>query len=438
MTKLKSLLLLLLCASSLMAMTKAEDIQTFTLDNGMKFLILEDHSIPNANMYFFYRVGSRNEVPGITGLSHFFEHMMFNGAKKYGPKQFDRVMEANGGSNNAYTSEDMTVYTDFFPTSAMPVIFDLEADRIGNLALADSMVESERGVILSERTTYLNNSNWVNLNEQVISVAFMAHPYRWSVIGYESDIKNWQKQDLQNYFNTYYAPNNVVVVMSGDLNTQQIKKMAQDYFAAIPARPAPRPIHTVEPEQLGEKRLWVKKDVTSPNIMIAWHTPETSHPDYYAMDLLNSILGEGNSSRLYSALVDSLQLAVAVETSYSMSIDPGLLFIYAICNQDVHEDSLEHTVYTVIDKIIKNGIAEKELQKVKNRKLVDFYHQMETIDGMSNTIGTYELYFKDYKFLFNAPEEYNKITVADIQRVAGKYLRKDNRTVGFLKPGEEE
>jgi len=266
----------------------------------------------------------------------------------------------------------------------------------------------------------------------------MAHPYRWSVIGYESDIMNWNREDLQNYFNTYYAPNNVVVVMSGDLNTEQVKKMAHDYFAAIPARPSPRPIHTVEPEQLGEKRLWVKKDVTSPNILIAWHTPETSHPDYYAMDMLNSILGEGNSSRLYSALVDSLQLAVAVETSYSMSIDPGLLYIYAICNEDVHEDSLEQTIYSVIDKVIKNGIAEKELQKVKNRKLVDFYHQMETIDGMSNTIGTYELYFKDYKFLFNAPEEYNKITVADIQRVAAKYLRKDNRTVGILKPGEEE
>jgi len=254
--------LLLLCASSLMAMTKAEDIQTFTLDNGMKFLILEDHSIPNANMYFFFRVGSRNEVPGITGLSHFFEHMMFNGAKKYGPKEFDRVMEASGGSNNAYTSEDMTVYTDFFPTSAMPVIFDLAADRIGYLALADSMVKSERGVVLSERSTYLNNSNWFYLNEQVISVAFMAHPYRWSVIGYESDIMNWNREDLQNYFNTYYAPNNVVVVMSGDLNTEQVKKMAQDYFAAIPARPSPRPIHTVEPEQLGEKSLWVKKDVT--------------------------------------------------------------------------------------------------------------------------------------------------------------------------------
>jgi predicted Zn-dependent peptidase len=414
-----------------------EDVQTLTLENGMKFLVLEDHSIPNANMYLFFRVGSRNEYPGITGLSHFFEHMMFNGAKKYGPKEFDRVMEANGGSNNAYTTENMTVYTDWFPTSAMELIFDLEADRLGHLDLDDKMVESERGVILSERTTGLENSNWELLEEQVKAVAFMAHPYRWSVIGYESDIRNWTKGDLQNYFDTYYAPNNAVAVMVGDLELGKVKKLAEEYFAPIPAHEPPRPVHVVEPEQMGEKRLVVHKEVTSPNIMIVYHVPETKSGEYYAVDVLNSILSEGKSSRLYRALVDEKQLAVSVTTYYPLAFDPPVLTIFAIAASGVNETDLEAAISEEIDRIVSEGIAEEELEKVKNRKLVDFYHSMETIDGKANTIGTYELFFGDYRQLFSAPDKYRKVTAQDIRTIAAKYLKASNRTVGILKRPEE-
>ena len=199
----------------------------------MDFIVLEDHSIPNANMYIFWQVGSRNEYPGITGLSHFFEHTMFNGAKKYGPKQFDRVMEANGGANNAYTTENVTVYTDFFPKSALELIFDLEADRIAHLSFDDQMIESERGVVLSERITGMENSNWYFLEEQVKAVAFMAHPYRWPVIGYEADIKGWKKSDLQRYFRTYYAPNNAVVVIVGDVTLVGDRSMDESQLLAV-------------------------------------------------------------------------------------------------------------------------------------------------------------------------------------------------------------
>ena len=308
------IVLLLILVSVAAAQTKVEDVKTFTLKNGMKIFVLEDHSIPNANMYTFFKVGSRNEYPGITGLSHFFEHMMFNGAKKYGPKMFDRVMEANGGSNNAYTSENITVYTDWFPTASMEVMMDLEADRIEKLALDDKMVESERGVVLSERITGMENSNFSLLHEQVLGVAFLAHPYKWSVIGYESDIKNWSKSDLQRYFETYYAPNNAIMVIAGDVSTDQVKKLVIKYFEPIPRRPDPRPVHTVEPEQLGEKRLFINKDVSSPNIMIVYHVPQTGSPDYYALDMLDSILSNGNSSRLYKALVDEKQLALSIFT----------------------------------------------------------------------------------------------------------------------------
>ncbi|HHG83953.1 MAG TPA: insulinase family protein, partial [Bacteroidetes bacterium] len=212
----------LLLGSSLYAQTAEKDVKEFKLANGMQLLVLEDHSIPNANMYLFWRVGSRNEAPGITGLSHFFEHMMFNGAKKYGPKQFDKVMEANGGSNNAYTSEDVTVYTDWFPASSIEVMFDLEADRIGNLAISQKMLDSERGVVLSERSTGLENSNYRKLAEQVQAIAMYAHPYKWSVMGYESDIKAWTKEDLENYFDVYYAPNNCTAVIVGDVTVEKV------------------------------------------------------------------------------------------------------------------------------------------------------------------------------------------------------------------------
>lgn len=412
--------------------SKASDVQSFTLSNGMKVLVLEDNSIPNANMYLFWKVGSRNEYPGITGLSHFFEHMMFNGSKKYGPKMFDRTMEAAGGSNNAYTTENLTVYTDWFPISALETIFDLEADRIGHLELDPKMVESERGVVLSERSTGLENSNFRNISEQVKGAAFLAHPYRWSVIGYESDIKNWSIDDLQTYFDTYYAPNNAVVVISGDVSLEAVKSLSKKYFEPIPAGPKARPVHTIEPKQLGQKRVVVEKQVSSPNVMLAYHVPETKHEDYYALDVLSAILSDGNSSRLYSQLVDQKTLATSVFSYMPESIDPNLFYLYGVASPGTSPELLESEMIQIINDIALNGVSERELQKVKNQKLVALYSSLETIDGKSNTLGTYEMYFGDYNKMFSAPQSYETLTVDDIQQVAKKYFTKNNSTVGYL------
>jgi zinc protease len=415
------------------AQTKAEDVKTFTLKNGMKFLVLEDNSIPNANMYLFYKVGSRNEHPGITGLSHFFEHMMFNGAKKYGPKQFDRTMEFNGGSNNAYTTNDVTVYTNWFPSSATEVIFDLEADRIASLSIDTAMVESERGVVISERSTGLENSPWRLLIENLEATAFQEGPYHWPVIGYEEDIKNWTIKDLEYYFKTYYAPNNCVVVMSGNIKYDEIKQLAEKYLEPIPAQPSPRPVHLKESPQMGERRITVQKEVASPYIAIGYHVPDAKHTDYYALDILSSILSSGNSSRLYAALVDQQQLASNVFTNFGATFNPSLFGIMASVNKGKDVAALEQAIYAEVEKIKKEGITEKELQKVKNQKMIEFYNQVETINGKSNNIGTYEVFFGDYRKMFDAPEAYNKITVADIKRVANTYLKKSSRTVGILR-----
>jgi len=419
------------------AQMKADDVETFTLKNGMKFLVVEDFSIPNANMYLFYKVGSRNEYQGITGLSHFFEHMMFNGAKKYGPKFFDQTMEFNGGANNAYTTENVTVYTDWFPSSASEIIFDMEADRIASLSIDPKMVESERGVVLSERRTGLENSPWRFLSQSVQATAFQEHPYHWPVIGYEDDMKNWTQQDLERYFKTYYAPNNCVVVVSGAIKADQVKEFAEKYLEPIPAQPAPPAVHIVEPEQTGERRITVKKEVATPYLMIAYHTPESKNEDYYALNILSSILSSGQSSRLYTALVDKQQLATQIATDFGDSFDPNLFSFYAVANKNINETDLENAIYVEIEKIKTNGISETELQKIKNQKLMEFYSQVETINGKSNNIGTYEVFFGDYRKMFNAPANYNKITVADVQNVAKKYFTKSNRTVGILKTNVE-
>ncbi len=433
-----TLLLMLLLTFTSQAQMKADDVKTFTLNNGMKFLVVEDFSIPNANMYFFYKVGSRNEYQGITGLSHFFEHMMFNGAKKYGPKEFDRTMEFNGGSNNAYTTENVTVYTDWFPAASTEIIFDLEGDRISSLSIDPKIVESERGVVLSERRTGLENSPWRLLAQSMQATAFQEHPYHWPVIGYEDDMKNWTQQDLERYFKTYYAPNNCVVVVSGAIKLDKVKELAKKYLEPIPAQPEPPKVHIVEPPQTGERRIIVQKEVATPYFMIGYKTPESKNEDYYALNILSSILSSGNSSRLYSALVDQKQLATQVFTDFGDTFDPNLFNVYAVANKDVKESDLEQGIYTEIEKIKKDGISDKELQKIKNQKLMEFYGQVETINGKSNNIGTYEVFFGDYRKMFDAPANYNKITVADVQRVANKYLIKSNRTVGILKTNVEE
>ena len=434
----KYILIFFISAASLFGQVKADDVKSFTLKNGMKIFVLEDSSIPNANMYFFYKVGSRNEHIGITGISHFFEHMMFNGAKKYGPKEFDRVMEANGGSNNAYTSENITAYTDWFPSSSIETMFDLEADRIAHLNFDPKMIESERGVILSERSTGLENNPLEQLWQETQATAFVAHSYQWPVIGWESDIKNWTKEDLENYFHTYYAPNNCVLVISGDVKFNEVKKLAEKYFEPISAGPKPRSVHTIEPEQTGEKRLFVKRDVPTPYIMITYHVPQSGSEDYYALDLLNSMLSEGESSRLYNSIVDNQQLALEVGSMYPEAFDPTLFYFYGIANDGVTAAQLEKAILDEVDKIIKDGINENELQKVKNQKLMGFYRTTETINGMSNTIGTYELFFGDYKKMFSAPEDYKKVTAEEIKNVATKYFTKQNRTVGILNTEEAQ
>ncbi|HYL38173.1 MAG TPA: pitrilysin family protein [Bryobacteraceae bacterium] len=410
------------------------DVKTETLSNGLKILIQEDHSIPNVALYLFYKIGSRNERTGVTGISHFFEHMMFNGAKKYGPDQFDIQMEKNGGNNNAYTTQDDTVYTDWFPNTGLELMLDMESDRMQNLSFDPKIIESERGVVYSERRTSVDNSNSGALLEQLHAAAYVAHPYHWPVVGWPSDIESWTMDDLKNHFRMGYAPNNCVMVVVGDVSSAQVLALARKYFESIPRQEPPPPVRTKEPEQSGEHRVTLLRPAQLPLEMVAFHVPETKHPDDSPLDVLETLLAHGQSSRLYRRLVDQDQLVLAVNAFRQPSLDPGLLIFNLQPRSGVEPARAEKALFEELDRLREQPVSDQELRKAKNQLLADHYRELKTIAGRANLLGSYEVFYGDYRKLYSVEQAIEAVTAADVQRVARQYLTAQNRTVATLVP----
>jgi zinc protease len=432
-----------LCALGFLAAAACAQSQDFpvttrTLKNGMKVLVQPDHGIPNVALYIFYRIGSRNERPGTTGLSHFFEHMMFNGAKKYGPGELDKAEEANGASNNAYTTRDVTVYQDWFPRSALNLIYDIEADRIRDLSFDPKKIASEREVVASERRLSVDNNNFGVLDEQLWATAFIAHTYQWPVLGWMSDIEHWTMEDLRHHFEMGYSPSNATMVVVGDVSPDEIFQLCEKFIEPIPSHAPPPPVTTLEPEQLGERKLVVRKPAQLPIIMVAYHIPQTNNPDFYALNILRTVLFQGESSRMYQRLVDKDQLALDIQSDVDPAFDPTLVIITAQPRQDVDPQACEKAIYEELDKAKSAQISDQELEKAKNNRLVEFYKQMQTINGRANTIGTYEVFMGDYHKLFDAAKNYSAVTREDVQRVAKQYFGPNNRTVATLLPEQDE
>ena len=427
----------LVLGCALLAPAQPINVKSHTLANGMKVLIQEDHHIPDVAMYFFFRVGSRNERPGATGLSHFFEHMMFNGAARYGPKQFDIQMEKNGGRNNAYTTKDVTVYTDWFPRTALPLMMDMEADRIRDLGFDPKMIASERGVVASERRLSVDNSNFGALYEQLNAAAYTAHPYHWPVIGWASDIEAWTLDDLRQHFRMGYAPNNCVMVVTGDVTEAEILALAQRHLEPIPRHDPPPPVRTLEPPQRGERRVLFRKPAQLPLQLIAYHVPRSDSADHYAVEALLGVLGHGRSSRLYRRLVDRDQLVISVDAFQEDSLDPGLVVIAMQPRTGIDPARTEQALFEELDRVGREGISADELQKARNQLYVDLYRELKTIAGKANLLGSYEVFYGDYRKLFTAPAELEKLTAAEVGAAARKYLTADNRTIATLVPDKK-
>ncbi len=410
----------------------ADQVKSLTLANGMKVIVWTDRDIPNVAFYNWVRVGSRNEVPGITGLAHFFEHMMFNGTSKRAPGEFDRLLEAQGGSNNAFTSDDVTVYQNWVPRSALDLTFDLESDRLANLSFDPKVVESERGVVYSERRLSVEDDNAGFLYEQVQSNAFVAHTYQIPTIGWPSDIQGWTIDDLQKFFKTNYAPNNCTVILVGDVSADEAFAFAKKYLEPIPRQEPPPPVRTKEPEQLGEKRVNIERPAQTPLLYYAYKSPAANDPHSAAINLLLSILVEGNASRLNRLLVEEKQLAIEVDGHYMEGFDPGLTWLNLTLPQGANVAEVEEALDAALADVVAKGVTAAELARAKNLYASGFWKQLATINGKAALLGQYEVFEGDYRKLFDSPAEYEKVTAAQVQQAAKLVFAKNRRTVGVL------
>jgi zinc protease len=409
-----------------------DQVQSMTLANGMKVIVWTDRDIPNIALYNWVRVGSRNEVPGITGIAHFFEHMMFNGSAKRAPGEFDRLMESQGGSNNAFTSDDVTVYQDWIPRTALDMVFDLEADRLANLSFDPKVIESERGVVYSERRLRTEDSNEGFLVEQVQATAFVAHPYQNPTVGWPADIQGWKIEDLQKFFKTNYAPNNCTLILVGDLSAQEGFALAKKYLEPIPRQDPPPPVRTTEPEQIGEKRVYVQRDAQTPLLYLAYKSPAANDPQGPAINLLMSILTEGNSSRLHRLLVEEKRLAIEIGGAFQEGFDPMLTWLQLTLPQGSNVAEVEKALDAALDQVVAQGVTDAELARAKNLYAATFWKQIATINGKAMLLGQFDVFEGDYRKLFDSPAVFDKVTREDVQKAAALVLQKNRRTVGVL------
>ena len=413
-----------------------ESVRSMTLSNGMKVIVWPVQNIPSVALYNWVRAGSRNEAPGITGLAHFFEHMMFNGTTRRGQGEFDRLMEAQGGSNNAFTSDDVTVYQDWFPRDALDLVFDLESDRVGNLAFVPQVIESERGVVYSERRLRVEDNSQGLLSEQVQAAAFVAHPYHFPTIGWPSDIQSWRGEDLQKFFKTYYAPNNLTLVLAGDLVPDQVFALARKYFEPIPRQSPPEPVRTREPKQLGERIVVVRRKAQTPLIQYAYKAPAASDPRGPAINLLLSILIDGDASRLHRLLVEQKKVAIEVSGNWQEGFDPGLFWLYLTLPEGADPSDVQGVLDAELANVANHGVTDAELRRAKNLVESGFWKKLATIDGKAQLLGEYEVFHGDWLKMFEAPGEFEKVTSEQVRLVAHEILDRRQRTVGVLLPSD--
>ncbi|WP_420806378.1 M16 family metallopeptidase [Vulgatibacter incomptus] len=417
---------------------KVFDVVEHTLSNGLKVRLVESRGVPTVSYYTFFRAGSRNERPGITGIAHLFEHMMFNGAKKYGPKEFDRVLESAGGTSNAYTSNDLTVYHEDFASDALETVIDLESDRMRSLAISPENLESERGVVMEERRFRVDNDVPGMLDEALSASIWKAHPYHWPVIGWMRDIEAITRDDALAFFRTFYAPNNATIVAVGDLDPKKTIALIKKAYGDIPAGPAVPEVVDSEPEPTGERRVQVHYPSQAPSLMVGYRVSAAKHDDTFVLDLIQTALGAGEASRLTKRLVYDQELATNVSVDFGWRIDPSAFVIFAELPPGGDPRKVEAAIYEELEKVAKDGISELELRRGKNILRSHFVQEISTHGGRAHAIGHYELLLGDWRAALETLERYGSVKNADVKRVAAKYFSARNRSVAILVPDESE
>jgi zinc protease len=414
-----------------------------TLPNGLRVILRESHDAPVASFWVWYRVGARNETPGLTGISHWVEHMQFKGTPTLGKGDIFREISRNGGYNNAMTSNDWTAYYETLPADRVELAIRIEADRMTNSLFDPGETESERTVILSEQQGAENNPAYV-LYKEVVGTAFRAHPYGKMVIGYEHDLRSMTRDDLYNYYRRAYSPDNAFVVSAGDFDAAAIMARIEQEFGSIPSGEPLSAVRAIEPPQLGERRVTLRRPAPTSYLRIAFHTPASDHPDTAAILVADAVLSGakgmgiagggpmGRSSRLYRSLV-ATGLARSAGSDFDFFIDPYLLMIGVTALPGVEPERIEPTLDTEHDRLEAEQVPEDEFARAVKQVKAQYVYSSEGVTNQAFWLGQMEL-VGDYQRAERFIGEIEAVSPADVQRIAQTYLTRDNRTVGWLLP----
>jgi zinc protease len=410
----------------------ADAVKAQTLPNGLRVLVLENHKAPLATFNVFYRVGARNEQFGKTGLSHLCEHLMFKGTKKLGPEEFSQIIQANGGEDNAFTESDFTDYFETINKDHIDVPISLEADRMANFDPKE--FDKEKHVVLEERRLRTDDNPEDALDEMVRAAAYVAHPYHWPVIGWFHDVDGLTLADAMAYHKIYYSPQNALIVAVGDFDADQVLKLISEAFAGIKNGAKPPPVTELEPPQDGTRRVELKHAANLPAFEEAYHVPNISSPDSFALEIASEILSDGQSSRLYRKLVIEKQMVVNIGAGYDMtSFDPGLFVVSAQMRPGNTAANTQTEVEKELAALRDNPVGAEELQKAKNLEQAQYVFGQDSIMREAEMLGVYEL-LGDYHLVDKYLAGIDKVSAADVQRVAKTYLVASNMTEGVLVP----
>jgi predicted Zn-dependent peptidase len=467
-------------------------ISQFTLANGLTFIVMEDPSAPVVTFATYANVGSVDDPKGATGMAHLFEHMAFKGTSEVGttdakkekkslekvdaafqklrtellkgmladtskvaeyraelkaaqdeagayvvPNGFGQIIETEGGVGlNAFTASDQTVYFFSLPSNKTELWFALESGRFYDPVMREFY--KEKNVVMEERRMRIESSPIGKLIEDFLGAAFKAHPYGVSGVGHMSDLEMIPREEAADFFRTYYVPSNLVIAIVGDVNHQEVEKLAKMYFGRIPSSPKPSNLGTVEPPQFGERRV-VLEDRAQPFYIVGYHRPPESHKDEAALAALADYIGQGRTSALYKKLVKEQKLAVDVAaiTQFPGSKYPTLFALYAVPAKGVSAEQCGEAIMGEIEKLKESPIPAAELEKVKARAKANFIGQLTSRDGMAIQLAGYQTMYGDWHAMFNQLDKINAVTAEDIQRVAKEYLTRTNRTVAFIETIEE-
>jgi zinc protease len=428
-------LLLLVVTSAATSITAAETVLATTLDNGLRVLLLEDHRSPIVSFQVWYRVGSRNERAGATGIAHLLEHMMFKGTPRYGPRQFAQLVEQNGGNDNAFTTQDVTSYFVNIAAERIDLVLELEADRMQHLILDPKAIDGEREVVIEERRTRTEDDPGGVLSEEVSAIAFKAHPYGAPVIGWMEDLKRITPEEIRAFYRRYYVPNNALIVAVGDFKAPELLQKITRIFGQIPRGETPPEVTAVEPPQSGERRVTVRKaEARLPIVYMGFHVPNYTSADAPALEILSVVLSGGRASRLYKNLVYQRQLALDAGGDYSyLAQDPNLFWFWATAMPGQTPEALEKELLAELEKLRTEPVTGEELERAKNQVEAAFVFQEDSVHRRASLLARFELiggHAQKDAYLVKI----RAVTAADITRVARAYFREATKNVGVLLP----